>query len=379
MELRREGARRRGSSPWIRRRDVARIFGPPDPTALARVIDHRGVEVGVGLFSPESELVVRLLSRDGESVPEDWLPRRVAEAVAARAALGLGGDTTGYRVINSEGDRLPGLVLDRYGDAHVAQLGTAPMVARKSAIAQALGELGIRDVTWIVTERAARREGVAAECSGARPERLSFREHGLAFACPAPPTQKTGAYLDQRENRVAVARLAAASGGALLDLGCHVGGFSIHAAARGVRCVAVDSSAVALEWVRGNAAGVGEVQAVPADLFGALDDPRLAGPFSTIVLDPPKTASNARDRQRAIAALGGVVRRLAPRLSPLGVLVVCSCSHHVGAADLEALVRGADAVSWTRIAAWGPGPDHPVWPGHAEGHYLTVHAYQRRG
>ncbi|MCB9567540.1 MAG: class I SAM-dependent methyltransferase [Myxococcales bacterium] len=384
IELRREHSRHGpAEGPWIRRRWIARTLGPPDPASLACVVDHRGEVRGWGLYGPESELTVRLLTFGSEAPPEGWLEARLAAALRARAALGLERQgTSGVREVNSEGDGLPGLVIDRYGPVRVLQITTAAMAARQGAIVAWLKEHAPGDIFVIHPQSAAEREGFVPEpVIAAGIERLAFAEHGIDFEVPAPPSQKTGAYFDQRENRRRIAELAAGHGGPLLDLGTHVGGFAIHAAAAGVTAVGVDQSAPALALAAANAArnGVAERCAwVRADLFGELDDPQLAGPFGTIVVDPPKIASSPRDLGRALKALRACLARVIPRLADDGFLVICSCSHHLGREHLDQALTGASSALWTRLLALGPGADHPVLPGHVEGEYLRVNVYQRR-
>ncbi len=371
---------------WVRRRQVARVLGPPDPTAIAELVDHRGRSFGFGLYSPESGIVLRMLTFGGPP-PDDWLARRLRAALAARTALGFGvdEDTTGYREINSEGDGLPGLVVDRFGDHRVVQITTAPIAARREAILAALTELAPVPGSTIVIapETAANKEGFAAifeVLGGEPPASLEWAEHGRRFVAPAPPGQKTGAYHDQRDNRERFAALVHGRG-PVLDLGTHVGGFAIAAAARGSEVVAVDQSAAALDCVRQNAAanGLGElVEPVAADMFASLDDPRLAGPFAGVVFDPPKIAATRRDVGRALGAMTRTLEQLQRRVVAQGILAICSCSHHIGVDELDrAMLDASGGRGWTRIASWGAGPDHPISPGHAEGEYLRVRVYLR--
>jgi 23S rRNA (cytosine1962-C5)-methyltransferase len=347
------------------------------------LIDHRGRPIGWGLYSPASDIMVRVLSWGEAPPPTDWLRRRLAAALAARAPLGLEAHgTTGYREVNSEGDRLPGLVIDRYGDDRVVQVATPAMAAHEGEIVGFLRERGCHHPHVMVSERAADLEALdATPRRSAGGEVLRYLEFGLALEVPAPPSQKTGAYLDQRRNRRIVAQLAARHGGGLLELGCHAGGFSLHAARFGVRCVGVDRSRSVLARASDNAArnDLGAlVEWVEADMFGELDDPRADGPFGTVVVDPPRLANSPRDRDRALAALERLVRQSMARLAPFGHLVLCSCSHHVRRVDLDAVVTRSGGDGWTRTLELGPGPDHPVWPGHLEGDYLRVAIYQRR-
>lgn len=367
------------TGPWIRARQIGKWTGIADPSKLAEVVDKKGQTLGWGLVSEASSIPVRVLSW-GESAPAgDWLATRVAAAVSAREHQGWDRcDTTGVRMINSEGDGLPGLVVDRYHDRLVAQITTAPMAVRQEEIVELLRPLG--PVHVVRPEAAAKAEGFEPGVDLADDEPwLRFSEHGLRLHVPAPPSQKTGAYFDQRANRRRVAELAAGGPGPLLDLGCHVGGFALHAAAAGVPGVGVDQSAAMLERAQAHAAenALADLQWVRADMFGPLDDPALAGPFGTIVVDPPKIAARRRDVDRAAAAMQKMVARVAVRLSVGGHLVLCSCSHHLGR---DALDRCALQLvgAWVRVAELGADIDHPIAPGHVEGEYLRVAVYQRR-
>jgi len=380
IELRRDAGRVGPSTgPWIRRKQIARVQGLETADALAEIVSRKGETLGWGLLSPESAIAVRLLSFGPEPLPPDWLEQRLQAAVSARDVLGFAReDTTGYRLVNSEGDGLPGLVVDRYEDDLVLQITTASMAARRASIEaffQARGEVRLHTV---LPPGAAKHEGFEPGVFRSHDvQTLRFREHGLSFETAAPPSQKTGAYFDQRENRRWVARLAAAHGGALLDVGCHIGGFALHAARAGVPAVGVDASPVALEHAARNAqaSGLEGLQWVEADMFGPLEASALAGPFGTIVLDPPKVATNKNNVDKAVDAMRRLVGRVAPRLAPGGHLVLCSCSHHLGWDHLDrVMVRGR----WARVATLGAGPDHPVMPGHREGEYLRVAVYQPR-
>ncbi len=384
VELRRDAGRvGPGLGPWIRRKQVGKARGPADPKLLAEVRDHRGNVVGWGLPSAASDIAVRVLSFGPDRPPDDWLERRLTSALDARMSYEFGRHgTTGYREVNTEGDGLPGLVVDRYGDDRVVQLTTAPMASREREILDWLRARDDARTHLVIPATAAAREEVEpAIRNHGSPQHLEFSEYGLRFRVPPPPSQKTGAYLDQRRNRRVVAQLAHRSGGSLLDVGCHVGGFSIHAAALGVPSVGLDNSRLALDRAAANAdlnRVAAKIEWVEADMFGELDLPTLAGPFGTVVVDPPRMVSSRRDRDRAMRALERLVQNAMKKLSPGGHLVVCSCSHHLGRKELDATVVHAGGDAWTRAMTLAAGPDHPVWPGHAEGEYLRVNAYQRR-
>ncbi|PRP96290.1 Ribosomal RNA large subunit methyltransferase I [Enhygromyxa salina] len=374
--------------------------------------------VAHGLYSPESRILLRVLSAGPQPPAADWLERRLAAALGGREALGLAAKatrevTTGYREVNSEGDGLPGVVVDRFGDWRVVQITTAPMAARRHAI---LAWLSARAPVpggqiLLMAQSAAAREGFvpgleihARDGTSNGPPALEWLEHGLTFTAPfrapsgqgeaepsaAPAMQKTGAYHDQRDNRRRFAELVAArsiDAPRVLDLGCHVGGFAVAMAAACPRAqiVAVDQSATALDHLRHNAAAnhvADQIQAVAADMFGdlaQLDGPTVGGPFHAAIFDPPKIASSRRDLPRAIKAMARTLSRVLPRLADAGVIGVCSCSHHLGWDELErAVLDAAGSTSMARVARWGAGPDHPIAPGHDEGQYLRVAVYQRR-
>ncbi|HEY8378485.1 MAG TPA: hypothetical protein VIK91_18450, partial [Nannocystis sp.] len=189
--------------PWIQRDAVARLLGPPDPASLVEVVDHRDRTVGWGLVSADADIQVRLVAHGPDAPPADWLQRRLHAALAARAALGLGTDpdTTGYREVNSEGDGLPGLTIDRYGDDRVVQIATPAMAARRALITELVAARTPGRVFVFAPESARARERFDLEPSLHGDEAvLEYREHGLQVSTPAPPAQKTGAYLDQRDN-----------------------------------------------------------------------------------------------------------------------------------------------------------------------------------
>jgi 23S rRNA (cytosine1962-C5)-methyltransferase len=392
VELRRDAGKVDRTTVWIRRPQVARVLGPPDPASVAELVDHRGRVVGHGLYSPDSKIILRLLSTGDRAPAPDWLARRLAGALSGRASLRLDPRTTGMREVNSEGDFLPGLVVDRFGDWRVVQITTSPMAVRRHEIAKWLrqhaplpgGEI------LLMPEAAAEREGfepgielLPVHASAPAPTQLEWLEHGRRLLAPAPPAQKTGAYHDQRDNRSRFAELAAVRPDArMLDLGCHVGGFAIAAAQLGATVVAVDQSALALEHVRRNAianAVSDRIETVSADMFGELDLPALAGPFDAVIVDPPKIAASRRDLPRAERALVRTLGRLLPRVRESGLLGVCSCSQHLGWEQLDrAVLEAADGMQMVRLARWGAGLDHPIAPGHEQGEYLRVAVYQRR-
>ncbi len=396
IELRRDAGRfDHRSGPWIRDEAVARVLGAADPSELVQVVDARGNVLGYGTYSPQSKIRVRMVSVGEDAPASDWLSQRIKSAITSRQLLGLQAQgTTGYREINSEGDSLPGLVVDRYDACRVVQISTAAMSARQGEIVKALRGMdaqgGCADkalpLMVLMPSAALQREELSGE--GIRDdeigEDLVWRECGLSLCAKAPPGQKTGAYHDQRENRRRVAALARATGGPLLDLGAHIGGFSLHAAREGVAALACDTSDAALEYARRNAAANGlQVDTLQCDMFDGrtfreLD--ALAGPFGTVVFDPPKLAPTRREVDQAAEAMTKTLTRLMSRVQDAGLLIACSCSQNIPSSTLEGALAAAalrSSTRWTRIARWGAGPDHPVALGHVQGDYLSVLAMRR--
>lgn len=388
--------------PWIRKRQVSRRFGPSVPGAVVEVVDAKDRILGWGLFSPASEIVVRMLAfaaTSGSKPPgEDWLTQSLQVALRAREHLRFESrGTTGYREVNSEGDGLPGLVVDRYGEDRVVLITTAAMASYQDAIVEWLAPQTAGRVFVHSPERAAKREEfearpmvVGGQASSDEVMPLTFSEQNLHLQAPPPPAQKTGAFLDQRDNHIRIAELAAQLGGPVLDIGCHLGGFALHAAQRGCHAVGIDQSQRALGYAADNAARnqLGErVRWLEGDLF----HPRtwlselkelpqaFQGPFAAVVVDPPSVARTRRDVTNAREAMTRVVASLVGQVMPGGLLVICSCSHHLGSSQLDRIVLEAiGGRPWPRILNLGPGLDHPVMPGHESGEYLRIHVYQQR-
>ncbi len=389
IELRRDAGRvGPATGPWIRKRQISQIQGLADPRKLVALVDKRKNTIAWGLVSPESAITLRVLSWGEHKPADDWLVQRLERAFAARRAYDFEGQgTTGYREVNSEGDQLPGLVIDRYGAEVVVQITTAPMAAREQQIRDWLQTQQLDKIYVVRPEHAAEQAGLVAHQAAPEPatpdhgeHKLRFMEQGLSFEVPAPPSQKTGAYFDQRCNRIAVAKLALHQGGPLLDLGCHVGGFALHAQKLGVPTLGLDQSKTALAHAAHNASinGMTEARWVCGDMFATLERyPELQETFGTIVLDPPKMVVRKAESERALGALAKLVGQAGKRLQAGGHLVVCSCSYHLGRDQLDKIMAKATGV-WTRVQTLGAGPDHPVAPGHREGEYLRVNIYQLR-
>jgi 23S rRNA (cytosine1962-C5)-methyltransferase len=365
--------------PWVLSGAVARVVGEAAPGAFARVLASEGELLGCGHYSPHSSLRVRMLAFGKDVAEEGLLASRIADAVARRQANPLLADTDAVRLVNAEGDGLPGLVADRYGDVLVVKLTSAGMLVRRELLGAALREAtGAAAGFERADSVAARKEGLATRQGplwGEPPVTpLWIRERGRRYRVDLVEGQKTGFYLDQRDARDLVERLA--PGRRVLDLFCYTGGFAVAAARGGAqRLTLVDSSSAALALAQENLAA--NASAAPArceqaDAFEFLraDD---AG-YDLLILDPPPMARAERDVARAARAYKDLLRSALRRSAPRALLLVFACSHHIGPEKLRQIAFGASLEagrSLRVLAALGPAPDHVVALDHPEGAYLS--------
>lgn len=359
------GARRwLGGHPWIFKSDVVRT--PEGPAGAVRVTDPPGRPLGVALWSPASEISLRFVSaRPDEVLDAAWWHRRIASAIARREGI-LDARTNACRLVHGEGDGLPSLVVDRFDRWLVVQLLSAGLEAYRAPIIAALAELtGAAGILARNDVSVRSREGLprAVELlAGAVPETVEVLEDGVRYLAAPHTGQKTGAYLDQREARARVGRVAH---GRALDLFCYHGSFALHLAARAEVVRAVDSSAVALARAAENAAlnGRSNIECVEADAFDFLKEEERAGArYGTIVLDPPAFAKNRGSIAGALRGYRDINRRAMRLLAPGGFLYTASCSYHVGKADFLALLGDAAAESGRRMilrALTAQPTDHP--------------------
>ena len=367
--------------PWVYAQAVDRVEGGATAGDEVSVVDPRGNLLGRGLYSPGSAIPVRLLVRDDSTrLDAAFFRSRVEHAVALRASLGMpSAHTTGFRLIHAEGDGLPGLVVDRYGDALAVQFGTIGMKLREAEVLDALwsvaGPKTIIDRTSAQTAKIEKFQPGSGIVRGDAIEALQMRERDLVFELPLEIGQKTGFYFDQRSLRARVEQLA--HGRRVLDAYSFVGAFAIAAARGGAREVlAVDESALAIEvgaeCARAN--GVGDrVKFVKQDARHALAEAH--GSFDLVIADPPRLAPNRGAREQALVAYAKLAENACRATRPGGFLVFCSCS---AAVDLHALTRalaqGATRanVQVTVLERWFQGADHPVPAAFGEGLYLKA-------
>jgi 23S rRNA (cytosine1962-C5)-methyltransferase len=328
--------------------------------------------LGTAHYSSLSQITLRLLSAQAEPIDRTFFMRRLSAAVAHRERVVEGSNA--FRLIFSEGDLLPGLIVDRYGACLVIQTLSQGMERARDLIVHCLSEL-LAPAGIIARNDASVRklEGLALETlvlSGEIPERVSIQMNGLTMEADLLRGQKTGVYLDQRENYVAAARYA---GGRVLDCFTSTGGFALHAASKAESVEAIDSSAPALAIAESNALanGITNVQFRQADVFEFLAG--IERRYSMIVLDPPAFAKSRKALDDAVRGYKEINLRALRLLEPGGILVTCSCSHHLSeAALLEIIARAAlDTGKTLRVMERRTqAADHPILLTVPETHYL---------
>ena len=358
------GARRLAAGhPWIFRSDVA--VRPAVAAGVVAVAEPNGRPLGWALWSPKSEISLRLIEPDHRRVIDgDWWRQRISASAARRDSLRA--DTTAYRLVHGEADGLPSLVCDRYDRWVVVQLMSAGLEAFRGEIVAALAEVTGADGILARNDAAVRtREGLARETAllhGDVPRQIEVVEHGVKYLADPWTGQKTGAFLDQRENRVFIGDLAR---GRALDCFSYHGSFALHLARRAEHVVALDSSGPALARAAENAArnGFANIETVETDAFEYLRERGRQGDrFDTIVLDPPAFAKNREAIPAAIRGYKEVNLRAMQILSRGGLLYTASCSFHITKALFLEMLQAAAADSGRRIALRairGQPLDHP--------------------
>ena len=365
----RGAARWRRGHPWIYRSDVVEV--PDSGPGVVHVVTADGEPLGTALWSPASTIALRMLTAEVREIGPDFWAERLEAALAFRARHGLvpgqDGETTAWRVVHGEADGLPSLIADLYGDILVVQLLSAGLEARRAevvaALAQRLAPAGIlarNDVPVRQHEGLPRRVEVL---SGVVPDEIVVREAGIRYAAALTTGQKTGAFLDQRENRVRAGDL---SRGVALDCFAYHGSFALHLARRAERVIAVDSSGAALARAAANARlnGFDNIEVREANVFDFLREEERAGArYDTIILDPPAFAKRRDAVARALRGYKEINLRAMRLLAPGGYLCTFSCSYHIGPALFREMLESAaaDAGRPFRWVEWrGQAADHPA-------------------
>jgi 23S rRNA (cytosine1962-C5)-methyltransferase len=367
-----------GGHPWIFSGAVERVEGDMESVGIADVCDSKKHWLARGFYNPKSQIRVRLLTWQKEEIDRDFLDRRLRHALAARQ-IHLSGSTNAYRIVNGEGDFLPGLIVDRYEDFIVCQFLTAGMAQFKSTVAEVLSELlAPRGIFERSEGRVGGEEGLppaAGLLSGtAPPENIEVEENGRKFVVDVRRGQKTGFFLDQRDNRAFLAALVRER--TVLNAFSFTGGFSVYAYGGGAKeVVTLDSSLPALQLAEKNlalngfAGHPGEI--LKGDAFAYLKETEQK--FDVVVLDPPSLAHKRSDIDAAAGGYKFLNLHALKRLNPGGALLTFSCSQHISIDLFQKIVFGAAVDARRKLAIikrLGHPIDHPISLHHPEGEYL---------
>jgi 23S rRNA (cytosine1962-C5)-methyltransferase len=370
----------RSGHPWIYRADVVDVDAAGGD--IVQVVGPRKRTVGHALFSDRSQIPIRMLTLGDEPADESLLQARLQRAIHFRETLQL--DATAYRLVHGEADLLPSLIVDRYGDYLVVQALSQGMDRLLPAITKLLQELlaptGILARNDPKVRALEGLEQTISDLAGAIPDTVAVREGPIEYQVDLRRGQKTGLFLDQRENREAAARYAR---GRLLDAFSYHGGFALRLAGQCTDAEAIDISADAVQRIRVNAVrnNVPHLEVREENVFDALRRLEKAGTrYDTIVLDPPAFAKNKASVPNALAGYKEINLRALRLLEPDGTLITCSCSYNVNEDMFGAVLHDASVDSRTPVTIVEKrmqGRDHPVLMGVPETHYLKCFILRR--
>jgi 23S rRNA (cytosine1962-C5)-methyltransferase len=371
-----------GRHPWVFAGAIDAVEGAPADGAEVDLVSHTGGFIARGLYNSQSKIRVRLYCWQPDiPLDADFFRARLTSAIRLRDLLGLNAPGKACRLVFSEGDGLSGVTIDRYDRFLVLQFTALGLAQRRDLLADLLDELLHPAGIYLRTERGVgQMEGLELHDGPFRGEQpagpIEIEEHGLRFLVNLAEGQKTGFYLDQRDNRLEVARLAA--GRRVLDGFCYSGGFGLHAARAGAaEVIGVDSSEAALLLARENAGINGladKVRFERGDVFEKLDAlAKKREPFGLVVLDPPKFARSRNSVEEALKGYRRLAALALKLLEPEGVLVMCCCSGLILEDMLEELLAQVSANTAREVQllySRGPSADHPVSVSCRESHYL---------
>lgn len=368
---------------WAFSNEIASIEGAPEAGDIVALRSHAGKFLGTGFYNPHSLIAVRILSREEEEIDFHFFKKRIERADALRKKFIPANESC--RVVYGESDFLPGLIVDRYSDHYSVQTFSSGMDRRLTLICDVLESLfhpaGIierNDASNRSLEGLPQRKG----CLRGTNELLTISEHGVHYSVDLLEGQKTGFFLDQRDNRLAIRRYA--RGARVLDCFCNDGGFALNAAAAGAReVIGVDISEPAVRRAGENAA-LNKLEAAPRflarDVFDLLGEGSAAhGKFDVIVLDPPSFTKSKKTVQSARQGYKEIHRGAFDLLAPGGILATASCSHHLyDETFLEIVADSARSAgrSITQLEWHGAAPDHPVLPAMPETRYLKFGIFE---
>ncbi|MBQ6347145.1 MAG: class I SAM-dependent rRNA methyltransferase [Clostridia bacterium] len=368
----------RGGHPWIYASEIEKVEGPFENGDIVEVADFRGKYIGRGFYNPQSQISLRILTRNDEPCDRAFFARRIQEAWDYRRLLC---DPMSCRLIYSESDFLPGLVVDKFADVLVLQSLSLGIERIKDMLCDLLMEIvqpvGIWERSDVPVRRLEGLEQATGLLRGEVPDEVDTVENGIHFLVEVKHGQKTGFFLDQKQNRAALAPLCRDA--RVLDCFCHNGSFSLHAAKYGASSVlGVDISEEALEVARRNAAlnGFENVTFEAHNCFDLLHELTDAGEkFDLVILDPPAFTKNKAAVPSAIRGYKEINLRGLKLVRPSGFLVTCSCSQHVLPEMFQDVINQAarDAKKRIRLVEYRTqGYDHPILPQSVETKYLKT-------
>ena len=368
----------RGGHPWIYASEIEKVEGAFENGDIVDVADFRGKFIGRGFYNPQSQISLRILTRNDEPCDRDFFARRIEEAWDYRKLLC---DPMSCRLIYSESDFLPGLVVDKFADVLVLQSLSLGIDRIKDMICDLLMEIvqpvGIWERSDVPVRRLEGLEQTTGLLRGEVPDEVDMMENGIHFLVDVKHGQKTGFFLDQKQNRAALEPLC--RGARVLDCFCHNGSFSLHAAKYGASSVlGVDISEEALEVARRNAVlnGFENVTFEAHNCFDLLHELTEAGEkFDLVILDPPAFTKNKAAVPSALRGYKEINLRGMKLVRPGGFLVTCSCSQHVLPEMFQDVVNQAarDTKKRIRLVEYRTqGYDHPILPQSVETKYLNT-------
>ncbi|MDX1836977.1 class I SAM-dependent rRNA methyltransferase [Legionella taurinensis] len=365
--------------PWIFPKAIAKTIGHLQTGELVSILNAEGALVGTGVYNEHSLYRVRVLALAFEKIDcssfAGIVKHRLRQALTLRQALNLPNEATNaYRLFNSEADGLSGLTIDCFNTCCAVSSSAYWVEAQRSEIIACLQEIMPCDeVIWLSQSKPLNQDGWEAEAEAVNPRVTEIVEGGVRFQIDFSTAQKTGLFIDQRENHQRIAALA--KGKKVLDLYSYTGGFALHAAKAGaLKVTAVDSSKPAIEQAIRNAQlnGVNQVEWVAAD---ARDYLAQAGHYDLIILDPPKLVPSRRDLNRAKNYYRFLHREVFKAMTPGSLLMTCNCSSALSAQEFAALAASQAAMVGKQVrlvGIFGPASCHPTLPSFPEGNYLTA-------
>ncbi|MBQ9252108.1 MAG: class I SAM-dependent rRNA methyltransferase [Clostridia bacterium] len=369
--------------PWIFRSDIARVEGEFTPGDVLDIYSSKGKFLARGFYNPASQIALRVMTYHEEPVDRDFIFRRVHEAIDYRRSFA---DLRSCRLIFAESDRLPAMIVDAFGDVLVLQCLALGMERFKQDVVDALVEelhpVGIWERNDVPVRRLEGLEMQTGLLYGQVPDRALMVENGIKFLVDVKEGQKTGFFLDQKENRAAIAPFV--KGKRVLDCFTHTGSFALHAGYYGAReVIGVDISEFACQFAEENAKLNGledRVHFVTANAFDLLAEKSRAGEkYDVVILDPPAFTKSRSTVDSAKRGYKEINLRAMKMIEPGGYLITCSCSQHISPELFQEIVRDAAAdarVLLRQVEFRTQGKDHPILPSSPETQYLKCGIYQ---